>query len=329
MNDFETIGRFTIDLSNKWNRITVSDKNKHSFVGIQRELKSMLLFLQNERKEREAEFRKISGMRKYTPEHISKERRKLDQEYQEAQNAVVDGVKEDIRDMIADKFKRLDAMIATPPTAEQVALLQTLQMRGRNISRAELTKLMSFFYTNYQGMKILETVAQAAGKRIYIPMKGDVMDLYGELDRAGEYLLRAADELKKPGKPDPKYRAFFFENDDNPGNCDFTFQRFIETFDKPVQLQDYNISTALSEAEQAQINTYFRTIDGLDPSNAADNITILRATQQIMHDHPDDLELMKRSAYSKYVREVEEISRLNAEQTEDIAHESSDPATAE
>lgn len=329
MNDFEAVARFTTELSNKWNKITVSVKNKHSFVGIQTELKAMKRFLENERKDREAEYKRITAMGKYRNEHIQKERRKLDQEYQEMQNSTVEAVKEDIREMIADKYKRLDGMISTPPTAEQTALLQTLQMRGRNISRAELTKLMSFVYNNYQGMKILETVALAAGHRVHIPMGGDVMDLYGELDRAGEYLLRAADELKKPGKPDPVYRAFFFDNEGNPGNADYIYQRFIDTFDTPVQLQDYTISAALSEAEQVKINTYFRSIDGLDPSNAADNITILRATDQIMKDHPDDLELMKRSAYSKYVREVEEISRLNTEQAEDIVHESSDPATAE
>lgn len=329
MNDWAMVAQFAAELSDKWNKDSVSIRNKHSFTGIQAELKQMKRFLQREQKEREKEFQKIAAMRKYLPEHINKKRRELDADFQTSQDMVVEAVKKDIREMIADKYKRLDGMIATAPTPEQTALLQTLQMRGRNISRAELTKLMSFFYTNYQGMKCLETVAQAAGHRVHIPMSGDVMDLYGELDRAGQYLLMAADELKKPGKPDPKYRAFFFDNEDNPGNCDFTFQRFIDTFDKPVQLQDYNISTALSEAEQAQINTYFRVIDGLDSSNAADNITILRATQQIMHDHPDDLELMKRSAYSKYVREVEEISRLNTEQAEDIVHESSDPATAE
>lgn len=321
MNDFEAVARFTTELSNKWNKETVSVKNKHSFTGIQAELKVMKRFLENEHKEREAEFKRISSMRKYTNDHIQKKRRELDADFQASQDMVIDGVKKDIREMIADKYKSLDRMIADAPTPEQTALLQTLQMRGRNISRAELTKLMSFFYTNYQAMKCLEAVALAAGHRVHIPMGGDVMDLYGELDRAGEYLLRAADELKKPGKPDPVYRAFFFDNEGNPGNCDFTFQRFIDTFDKPVQLQNYTISTALSEAEQAMINTYFRSIDGLDPSNAADNITILRATDQIMKDHPDDVELMKRSAYAKYVREVEEINRLNAEQVEGIVNE--------
>jgi len=321
MNDFEAVARFTTELSNKWNKETVSVKNKHSFTGIQAELKAMKRFLENENRERETEFKRISSMRKYTNDHIQKKRRELDADFQASQDMVIDGVKKDIREMIADKYKSLDRMIADAPTPEQTALLQTLQMRGRNISRAELTKLMSFFYTNYQAMKCLEAVALAAGHRVHIPMGGDVMDLYGELDRAGEYLLRAADELKKPGKPDPVYRAFFFDNEGNPGNCDFTFQRFIDTFDKPVQLQDYNISTALSEAEQAQINTYFRMIDGLDPSNAADNITILRIADRAMKDHPDDVELMKRSAYAKYVREVEEINRLNAEQVEGIVNE--------
>lgn len=177
-------------------------------------------------------------------------------------------------------------------------------------------------------MKILESIALSAGHSIMIPISGDVMDMYGELDRAGQYLLRAADELAKSGKPDMAYRAFFFDNADNPGNCDFIYQRFIDMFDKPTQLQTYTISTALSEAEQAKINQMFRDLDGLDPTNAADNITILRGTQQIMKDHADDVELMKRSQYAKYVREVEEINSINSKYAEAIAN-GQDEETAE
>lgn len=328
LNDFEVITRFAEDLSNRWNNVTVSEQNKNSFTGMQKLLKSMRTFLQNERKDYESQYAELTKRDKYSPAYVQRQKKQIDQKWQNAKETIVSGTKNDIRQMIADKYKKLDSMLSEAPTPQQYDLLRAIQMRGRNISRGELMKLLPYFYTNYVSMKILESIALSAGHNIMIPISGDVMDMYGELDRAGQYLLRAADELAKSGKPDMAYRAFFFDNADNPGNCDFIYQRFIDMFDKPTQLQTYTISTALSEAEQAKINQMFRDLDGLDPTNAADNITILRGTQQIMKDHADDVELMKRSQYAKYVREVEEINSINSKYAEAVAN-GQDEETAE
>lgn len=328
MNDFEVIARFAGELSDRWNKATTSNQNKNTFTGMQKLLKSMRLFMQNERKAYESQYAALKKKDQYSPNYIQKRRMQIDQEWQSARETVVSGAKKDIQDMIAEKYKKLDGMLTEAPTPQQYELLRAIQMRGNNISRGELMKMLPYFYTNYESMRILETLAKAAGYSLMIPISGDVMNLYCELDRAGQYLMRAADELAKPGKPDIAHGAFFFDNPDDPGNADLTYQRFIDMFDKPTQLQTYTISTALSASEQAKINQMFRSIDELDPTNAADNINILRGTQQIMKNHPDDLELMKRSQYGKYVQEVLEIDKINQKYAEAVANGAVEEASA-
>lgn len=320
MTDFETMARFADDLQTAWTKTAAKPENKKSFKGLQLELQKMRRFLLNEQKDREAQYQEILEDGVFTPKHIGQKRAEIDEKYREAESAVIEGAKTDIRAMVADKYKRLDKMLCAAPTAEQTALLQALQMRGGNVSKGELTRLIPFFYTNYQGMRILESVALAAGYHITIPIDGDILDLYGTLDRAGNYLLDAADELGSFGKVTPRFRAFYYSDPKNPGNADPIFQQFIDMFDVPAQLQDYTVSKKLSAAEAAKVGTYFKKLaadlDDLDPSNMADSITILRETQQIMKKHPDDIELMKRSEYGKYVREVEELEALNQKKAE-------------
>ena len=321
MNDFETIEQTIGQLSDKWNKVTTGSQNKTTFMGMQKQLQTSRMFLQNEWKDVESKLTEISNEKIYDPSHINKKRMALMNKYQKVKEEVVAGTLQDIENMVANKFKKLDSMIVTTPTSEQMSLLQTIRMRGGNISRGELMKCMSYFFENYQALKIYETVAAAAGYHISTPMSGDVMDLYGALDRGGEYLKMAARQLAKPGKPDPAYGAFFYSDPQNPGNADPQFQEYINLFDKPVQMQEYHITTALSEAEKAQVNSYFRQLDGLDPANAADNLNILRVTDQIMKQHPDDIRLMKRSQYGRYVREVEEINKINAAKAEAMSNE--------
>lgn len=211
MNDFEVIERFGQELEAKWldNAVKENSSNK-TFRGIQRLLQGTNLFLRNEWKQMNDEYQKILENKKYTPEFIGKKREQLTKQYDENVRTLVTGTKVTIRQLIADKFKRLDKMLTEAPTADQMALLQTLQMRTGNLSRGELMKVLPFFYRSYQSMRVLEAIAETAGKKISIPLDGDVMDLYGLLDRAGEYLLGAADQLANHGKPSATYDAFFY-----------------------------------------------------------------------------------------------------------------------
>jgi hypothetical protein len=59
--------------------------------------------------------------------------------------------------------------------------------------------------------------------------------------------------------------------------------------------------------EEAKITSYFSEVIKLDPTKGLDNLNILRMTQQLLKEHPDDLDLMRRSEWRKYVVEVEEF----------------------
>lgn len=328
MNDFEVVARFGEELEEKWLESAIKKNNQDTFAGVQRAMQGMYLFLKKEAKDREEQYQKILEHGKYTPQYIGKQREKLDKEYQNAIDAAVDGAKKTIKDLIAEKYKLLNQMLLEPPTPEQMSLLQAIQMRGNNISKGELTKILPYFYRNFQAMKILETISIAAGKRIRIPLDGDVMDLFGLLDRGGEYLLQAADALKKPNAiVGGRFGAFFYF-DNNPkdpgGNADFYYRQFIDTFDTPAQLQKYTVDDSITPMEEAKVSTYFTEVAKLDPTKGMDNLNILRMTQQIMKNHPDDLELMKRSKWGKYVSEVLELEAINRRKDEEMSKSASD-----
>ena len=312
MNDFEAIARFADGLQAKWNETTHKGNNKNSFAGIQRLLKSMHLFLKNTQAEMDEEYQKILGNGKYTSAYINKKRVEFDKKYQETKKTVISGIEKDIQAMIADKYLRLDRMITEAPTPQQTALLQTLQMRGKNISKGELMKVMPYFFRNYQSMRVFETLALAAGYHIPIPLDGDIVDMYSKLDEGGRYLLECAANVGK--KTINLHGAFFYEDSKNPGNADIEYQQYIDLFDVPAQLQDYAISEKLSEAEEAKVKTYFAEFDKLDPEK--DSVSILRMAQKVIREHPGDVELMKKSAYGKLVTEVQELEAINAKKAD-------------
>ena len=322
MNDFEALARIGSELEEKWLETALKKNNSDSFAGVQRAMQGMCMFLKSEAKAREDAYQKILENGKFTPQYIGKQRERLDKKYQDTVNMAIDGAKKTIKNLIADKYKRLNKMLIEAPTPEQMSLLQALQMRGNNISRGELMKILPYFYRNYQGMRILEQISMAAGKRIIVPLDGDVMDMFGLLDRGGEYLLQAADAMARPTAINPKFGAFFYydsNQNDLGGNADIYYQQFIDAFDTPAQLQKFTVDDSITPMEEAKITSYFTEVAKLDPSKGLDNINILRMTQQIMAEHPDDLDLMRRSEWGKYVIEVEELEAINRKHDKQVA----------
>lgn len=312
MNDFEAIIRFSDGLQAKWNETANNPDDKNTFTGLQKQIKQMHALLRNERHDREQEYQKIMNDGRLTPDYIGKQRVKLDKQYHKMESMVVSGLRKDIEKMIADKLAKLDRMLVEAPSPNQVALLNAIQLRGKNISRGELMKMLPTFFRNYQSMKIFETLANAAGYRIPTPFsETDIVDLYALLDQGGNYLLECLGQVGKDTIH--LHRAFFFDNADAPGNADAEFQKFIDHFDVPVQLQTRTIGK-LTAAEEAVINSFFSDVDGLDPEK--DSVTILRSVQKILHKHPEDIDKMMKSKYAQLVAEVQELELINKKKAE-------------
>ncbi len=312
MNDFEALMRFTDSLQEKWNKTAAKEDTRRSFTGLQSQIKAMHTFLLNEQADRESEYRKIQEDGKLTPAYIGRRRKELDERYQKAKNKVISTLEEAVRDMISDKFVRLDKMLVTAPSPDQVALLNSIKMRGKNISRGELMKMLPAFMRNYQAMRIFENLSQSAGYSVSIPLDGDICDMYALLDEGGKYLLECVNSV---GKQDIHlHRAFFYDNPQAPGNADPEFQKYIDSFDVAVQLQDFTVSKGLSAADEAMISSYFSDIDELDPEK--DSVTILRSVQKILHKHPEDIDKMMKSKYAQLVAEVQELELINKKKAE-------------
>lgn len=76
------------------------------------------------------------------------------------------------------------------------------------------------------------------------------------------------------------------------------YQRYIDLFDNTPQLQEVKAEKQrLSKGELARINWYMRDVKGLDISNPADCITIIKKINDVVKEHPDMVTLFKLSEY--------------------------------
>jgi len=318
-NDFIPIMRAVEAMRRKWvDDHKTGTNDLKSVHGIHKQMRVARQFVENERRDYEGKIRSLGN--RLNSSYIQRERRSIDDKFTEMKEEVIRGVKQDIRNFVMHKTEQLDRMLATPPTASQLSLLQALQMRSKNLSRAELIRLIPVFYQNYEAMRILDDIAESAGYPIHaLQLSGidctDITALYDKLDEVGEYLMIAADEIGRPGKPEPTFRAFYYINPEDPNeyDADVKLYQFKQIFDRIPQLQDFTVAE-LSNAEAAMIDSYFKPIADVDDSTTVGQLRILRHCLEVYRDHKEDVALIMKSKYARYMAEAMEHQKKNEEQ---------------
>lgn len=293
---FTTLVRNIDRVDEEWSRKKSGRSATASVVGLWKEGQKLHSFLREERHGYEEQFAKIAS--RFSNSYKQQQRREYEQKVNDAFNTVKSAYKADIDTYVDDKIARLDSMLVTPPSQNQRDLLEALKLRGKNLSLSEATRILPVFYDNYVALEGFRGICKDAGFNLYTPGE-NAMDLYPILEEFRAHMYRIADQMGADKSADMFVRSFFWTSDD-PNYVEPTVEKFSQAFDTVPQLQNHSMDI-LTAGEQARISTLFRGIESLDPDKATDMIQIVRKTEQIVADHPDDLQTIMKSPYGKYV----------------------------
>jgi hypothetical protein len=278
----------------KWiNENSRADQNT-KYMGQWEALTSMDFFIRNERRSYEEELAKMKNT--YAPQFLEEKRRKLDADLDTTIKTVVEKMKSKIEALAEKKQNKIIEMLTSTPSAEQVRLLNVLQMRG-NLDPVEMQYILPTFFGNYQAMQVFNAVCQQNGVKLTMPAQLDARAMFENVKAATEYLLGACNELSKPKqKRDIKYSAFFFISPEDPNKChDPFYMEFVEALDSIPQLNDCKTEkTALTPVEQAQIDWYYRGTEKLTEDQ------LIMHTEKVLTDHPEIKDLLQFTPYSKH-----------------------------
>lgn len=305
---FEELERSIKRVGDKWITATDYANSDKTYKGKWAMLLMLNRFVENTRKDYRD---KLNEMRStYAPKFLEEQERKLTKEF----NLFIEDAKKKERDSIRElgekKYQMVIDMLTTTPTAEQVSLLNVLQMR-KDLDPIEVHHILPVFFKNYQAMRVLDDISKSNGIDLKIPVQLDCRVMFENINRATEYLLGAVDEIGKPkDKQDIRYSAFFFMHPENSEICsDPVYNDIIEVFDNIPQLNDCKAEkTGLNSVEQTKIDWYYRNV------NKDDVQGLIEHTEKVITMHPDVAPLLKYTPYGEYL-DIISKARSNGEAT--------------
>ncbi|MBQ8215259.1 MAG: hypothetical protein IJ515_04310 [Clostridia bacterium] len=317
VNDFRVFDEMSKSiqrLGEKWKAATMDKNERTTYAGVQKEMQRLKFFISNERAEIEQQLKQLGDT--WSAKVIEEKRYKLTKDFSTFTTEIITAQKQAVRNLATHKKEKIADMLATAPTESQLHLLEALKMRD-DIDTVELNSILPTFFDNYQAMKVLQTISKKNGVTLSMPSQMDCRAMFENVDKVTEYLLRACDELdKSKDKSDMRYRAFFTVNNAEPNKqFDPYYSEFIDMFDTVPQLQDCKTAkTELTPTERIKVEYYYRDLLGLDMSNEANKIKVLKRTQEVISKHPESVEMLSVSPYAEYVQEIIDMSSRGTEQ---------------
>ncbi len=311
VNDFRVFDEMSKSiqrLGEKWKDATKSKNESTTYAGVQKELQALKFFISNERADIDAQLKELGNT--WAAKVIEEKRAKLSKDFAVLSANIIAAQKQAIRELATHKKEKIAEMLSTAPTAAQLRLLEVLKMR-EDLDTVELNSILPSFFDNYQAMKVLQMIGKKNGITLSMPSQMDCRAMFANIDKATEYLLGACEQIdKSKDKTDLKYHAFFTVNGAEPDKqYDPQYAPFIEMFDTIPQLQDCKTEkTELTPTERVQIEYYYRDLAGLDMSNEANKIKVLKRTKEIVDKHPESVTALSVSPYAEYAKEVIEMN---------------------
>ena len=307
-NNFIFLVKAIDRVQDKWDLQNLGKPSPVSVIGIWRKGQEMHSFLKDWKKECNAEFEKKAAR------FESGYRRKQQAEYEalikDAVSRVTEAYRKDIEHYIEDKTSRLDKMIVTPPKPSQKDLLEALEMRGSGRTKAEALRVLPVFLDSYVATEAFRGLCRRAGYNLYVPGEA-ATDLYAIVDEYRSYMNRICDQMGAD-KPDFMAGSFFWMSDD-PNFVEPAVERFAQALDSPIQLRNDD-ENELTATEEAKIRTLFSGIEKYDPDKITDQLQIIQKAERIAKDYPDDVPMILKSQYGKYLELAFDIkkSRMDA-----------------
>lgn len=291
---FEELHQSIKKTGEKWIAANSRADRNSQYSGLWVALTDLDFFL---RQERNLYNEKLSNMKStYAPQFLAEKRKKLDDELNKVITQTTGVMRENIKALAEKKQNKIIEMLTGTPSAEQVRLLNVLQMRG-NLDPVEMQYILPTFFGNYQAMQVFNAVCQQNGVKLTMPAQLDARAMFENVKAATEYLLKACDELAKPKRErDIKYSAFFTVDPADPNKClDPFYMDFVAALDSIPQLNDCKTEkTALTPVEQAKIDWYYRNTEKLTEDQ------LILHTEKVLTDHPEIKDLLQFTPYSKH-----------------------------
>ena len=292
---FEELHQSIKKSGEKWISANSHADRNSQYSGQWAALTDLDFFIRNERRGYEEQLTKMKST--YAPQFLEEKRRKLAAELDTAIKTTVEQMKGNIRSLAEKKKAKIVEMLTSTPTAEQVRLLNVLQMRG-NLDAVEMQYILPTFFGNYQAMQVFNTVAQQNGVHLTMPAQLDCRVMFENVQAATDYLLGACEELYKPKNDrNIKYNAFFTVNPEDPNKCfDPVYMDFVGVLDTVPQLNDCKAEkTALTPVEQAKIDWYYRDAD------TSNEDTLVAYTEKVITEHPEIKPLLQYTPYASHL----------------------------
>lgn len=195
----------------------------------------------------------------------------LRSEFETKRTELVEKYREEIKSHIGNHKEAITKALCTPPTPEQLSLLQSLQIEGKNISESELNAIVPQLMTNYRAIKGLESIAKNAGYRLIELPQFDFDNLQLNLNWAESYLERMCTSLEtmdSKGNKDALGRLFFGDYVDHEYQS-----KAIDIFDSNAQTNEIKgkliEKRTLTEREQLLLASLFEEIS---PENLKETV---------------------------------------------------------
>ena len=311
MSDFKSFEELSQSIKrsgDKWIAANIRADRNTQYIGQWEALTRLDNFVRNERRMYAEELERMKTT--YAPKFLEEKRQKLAGELNAVIETTLNEIRKNVNALADKKQQKVIDMLTATPSAEQVRLLNVLQMRG-NLDAVEMQYILPTFFGNYQAMQVFNAVCQQNGVRLTMPAQLDCRVMFDNIKAATDYLLGACDELFKPkNKREIKYSAFFTVDPTNPQKClDPVFLDMAAVLDVIPQLNDCKTEkTALTPVEQAQVDWYYRNADTTNEDR------LIAHTERVVTDHPEIKDLLK---YTPYAKHLEIIAIARAEGNKD------------
>ena len=132
----------------------------------------------------------------YTSEYLSKIKADGETEVSNVRLSVAADLEALVKLTITEKRAALNKMLADAPTADQMNLLNALQLQGSATTADEVSSIALQLTGNYRALHALQMVAEKAGHKFRIPVQYDYQALSDALKYAEGYLNGVIHDLK-------------------------------------------------------------------------------------------------------------------------------------
>ena len=307
MNNFRSFEEMQQSIKKSGEKWIAANRDRSTqYSNLWASLNDLAFFISNERKDYEEKLANMSST--YAPKFLDEKRRKLSAALDSVIQLTTDHMKDHIQALAEKKQNKIIEMLTSTPSAEQVRLLNVLQMRG-NLDPVEMQYILPHFFGNYQAMQVYQAIAQQNGVKLTMPAQLDCRVMFDNVQAVTQYLLGACNEIANPrNKRDLKYSAFFTVNPEEPNKClDPVYLGYVEVLDAVPQLNECKAEkTALTPVEQAKINWYYRNTEKLTEDQ------LILHTEKVVTDHPEIKDMLQYTPYHKHL-EIIAIARAEGD----------------